>query len=234
MRLHRHVELELLVDLVAPHLGEVVAFGVEEKPLDEVLRVIYVHRLARTLTPEDFQQRVVARGRIVPLQRVPYEPRVLEAVQDLLRPPEAQRLQKYRNRQLPLPVDPDRDIPLSLDLELQPGAAARHQARRQDLLGLVLRLHDVRARRTHELRHHDPLGTVDDEGPRLGHEREIAHEDVLLPELPRLLDNKANPHEKRRGVRLVFRNALFDGSRRLLEVRLTKLDGIGTRKIFYG
>ena len=40
-----NVELELLVDLVAPHLGEVVALGVEEEPVDEVLRVLQVDRL---------------------------------------------------------------------------------------------------------------------------------------------------------------------------------------------
>ena len=70
VRLHRHVDLELLVDLVTPNLRKVVALGIEEQSVHQVLRVIYVYRLAGTLTPEDLQQRILARGRVVALQRV--------------------------------------------------------------------------------------------------------------------------------------------------------------------
>src|SRR5215217_3141044 len=52
--IERHVELELLVELVAPDLGEVVTLGVEEQPIDEVLGVLDVDRLTRPLPPEDF------------------------------------------------------------------------------------------------------------------------------------------------------------------------------------
>ena len=76
MVVQRHVELELLVDLVAPHLGEVVTLGVEEEPVHQVLRVLDVDRLARPLAPEYLQQSLIPRRGIVPLQRVAYEPGV--------------------------------------------------------------------------------------------------------------------------------------------------------------
>src|SRR5215218_4765750 len=186
--LQRHVELELLVDLVAPHLREVVALGIEEEPVHEVLRVLQVDRLAVALTPEYLQQGLLPRRGVVPLQGIAYEPGAAEAFEDLFRPAHPEGLEQHRDRQLALPVDAHGDVTLGLDLELEPRAAAGHEARRQDLLGGVLRLHDVGAGRTHELRDHDPLGPVDDEGARLRHEWEVAHEDVLLPDLARLLD----------------------------------------------
>ncbi len=173
-------------------------------------------------------------GDVVALQGVAYQPRVLEAGEDLLRPAHPERLQEHGDGQLPLAVDAHGDVALGLDLELEPGPPARHQARRQNLLGLVLGLHDVSAGRTHELRHHDPLGPVDDECTRAGHEREVAHEDVLLPDLAGLLDDKADLHEQRRRVRLVLGHALFHGDRRLLEAALPELHGVRARVILYG
>jgi hypothetical protein len=58
----------------------------EEEPVDEVLGVLDVDRLAGTLPPEDLQQGLVSVGRVVTLQRVAYKPRVLEPVEYLLGP----------------------------------------------------------------------------------------------------------------------------------------------------
>src|SRR3712207_8121345 len=48
---------------------------------------------------------------------------------------------------------------------------------------------------------------------------EVAHKDVLLPDLARLLDDKAHPHEQRGRVRLVLGHGLFHGDRRVVEDR---------------
>ena len=232
-RLLGYLQAELLVDLVAANLREIVALGVEEQPVHEVLRVLYVHRLAGTLTPEDLQQRVLARGGVVALQGIAHQPGVAETVHKLLGAAHVERLQKHRHRQLALAVDAHGDVALVLDLELQPRPARRHQAGGEDLLGRILGLHDVRARRAHELRHHDALGAVDDEGPRVGHERELAHEHVLLAKLARLLDDETDLHEQRRRVGLVLGDAVLDGELRLLEVGLPELHRVRAREILY-
>ncbi len=93
--IERHVELELLVDLVAPDLGEVVALGVEEQPVHEVLGVLDVDRLARPLPPEDLKQRLLPGRGVVPLQGVAHEPRVVEPTEYLLGPAHPERLQQH-------------------------------------------------------------------------------------------------------------------------------------------
>src|SRR6185437_16739667 len=50
-----------------------------------------------------------------------------------------------RDRELALPVDAGVDDALLVDLELEPRAAARHQVCGEDLLGRILRLHQVGA-----------------------------------------------------------------------------------------
>ena len=136
-----------------------------------------------------------------------------------------QRAQQRRDRQLALAVDAGVDDALLVDLELEPRAARRHQVRGEDLLRRVLRLHQVGARRTHELRDDHALGAVDDERAPLGHHREVAHEDPLLADLARLRVDEADRHRQRRLVRQVLLTALLDRELRLPELVLAELDG---------
>ena len=99
---------------------------------------------------------------------------------------EAERLEQHGDRLLALAVDADVDDVLLVDLELEPRAAARDHLGVDDVL-LRRRLvgvdAEVDARRTHELRHDDALGAVDDERAAVGHHGEVAHEDRLLLDL---------------------------------------------------
>ena len=124
------------------------------------------------------------------------------------------RLRSIRTKTLPF---------LSI-FELQPGAAGRHQVGDEDLLFRILRRHHVGTRRTHELRHDDALGAVDDEGAALGHPREVTHEDGLLADLSGLLVLEGDGRGQRPRVRHVLLAALLDRVRRLLEVELAKDD----------
>ena len=96
----------------------------------------------------------------------------------------AQAHQEGRGRQLAATVDADVDDVLGVELEVEPRAAVRdHAGGEQQLarrVGLALVVVEEHARRTVHLRDDDPLRTVDDEGALLGHERDVAHVDVLL------------------------------------------------------
>ena len=83
------------------------------------------------------------------------------------------------------------------------------------------------ARRTVHLRDDDPLGAVDDEGALVGHERDVAHVDVLLLDvldrtgsrfLVGLKDDQTQLDLQRRGIGHVALNALFDVVLRILEL----------------
>ena len=136
-----------------------------------------------------------------------------------------QRAQERRDRQLALAIDADRDLALLVDLELEPAAAGRHQVRREDLLGRVLRREQVGARRAHELRDDHALGAVDDEGAPLGHAREVAHEDALLADLARRLVDEADGHVQRGLVGLILLAALVDVELGGVELVVAELHG---------
>ncbi len=96
----------------------------------------------------------------------------------------AERTQQDRHRQLAATVDTGEQRILRVELEVQPGAAVRDDAGAVQQLaravGLATVVVEEHARRTVQLRHDDALGTVDDEGAVVGHQRDFAQIDLLL------------------------------------------------------
>ena len=82
---------------------------------------------------------------------------------------------------------------------------------------------EVHARRADELGDDHALGAVDDEGAFVGHHGEVAHVDLGLLDLARLLDGEAGPDAQRRRVRHVAVAALLDGELGLPELVVEKL-----------
>ena len=234
------VDAQPAVQLVAAHAREVVALGVEEELVEQVLGRVDRRRLARALLLEQLDQgAVLGLGDLgVGIEGEPDVERVVEQAEDLLvgaRPGVrheaalaqrvAHRAQEHRDRQLALAVDADVDAPLLVDLELEPGAPRRHQVGDEDLLLAVLRLHHVGARRAHELGHDHALGAVDDEGAVVGHPREVAHEDRLLADLAGLAVLEGDLDGQRARVGDVLLAALGDRRHGLVEVDVLEDDG---------
>ena len=79
----------------------------------------------------------------------------------------------------------------------------------------------VNAGGTHQLADDNTLCAVDDEGARLSHQGEVAHEDLMLRDLFLFLIIKADSHLQGSSIRRVSFLALFD---RILNVILTQLE----------
>src|SRR6056297_2451072 len=62
--------------------------------------------------------------------------------------------------------------------------------------------------RSMNLTHHHPLGTIDDKGTPLGHERYIADVNIFLTDLSGLLKDEIYPGLYRNGIRKTFEFAL--------------------------
>ncbi len=150
----------------------------------------------------------------------------------------AQRTQQHRHRQLAAAVDAGEQRVLRIELEVQPGAAVGNHARGEQQLARAVRLAAVvveeHARRTMQLRDDDALGAVDDEGAGLGHERDLAHVDLLLLDvLDRLLrgravlvvDDQAHGDAQRRTVGHAAVAALALVERRLAQAIVDVLQG---------
>src|SRR5689334_23979659 len=219
------VQAQAAVELVAPDAREVVALRVEEELVEERLGVVDRRRLAGALLLEQLDQRALLRARDVGVgvDRVADVDRLVEELEDLLVGRVAHRAQEHGDRQLALAVDADVDAALLVDLELQPGAAGRHEVADEDLLLRVLGLHQVGARRAHQLRDDHALGAVDDERAPLGHPREVAHEHRLLADLARLAVDEADRDGQRPRVGEVLLAALVERGDRVVERELPEL-----------
>ena len=212
------LEAELLVDLVAADLGQVVALGVEVEVVEQGLRGLLGRRLARAQLAVDVEQRVVLAGGVVLLQGQAHRLVVAELLEDAVVGP-AERLEEHGDRLLALAVDAHADHVALVDLELEPGTAARDDLGGVDVLvgRLVGRALEVDARAADELRDDDALGAVDDEGAALGHQREVAHEHRLALDLAGGVVHELRGDEQRGGVGEVPLLALLDGVLGLLE-----------------
>jgi hypothetical protein len=219
--LDRDVQAELLVDLVAADLREVVALAVEEQVLEQRLGRLAGRRLARAQLAIDVEQRLVAGGDVVLLQRGEQRLGPREVLADPVVGP-AERLEQDGDRLAALAVDAHADGGALVDVELQPGAAARDDldAVDVDVGGLVEGAVEVDAGAADELGDDHPLGAVDDERALAGHHREVAHEDRLRLDLAGLVVGELRGDEQRRRVGHVLVLTLIDGRLDVLEARV--------------
>ena len=143
---------------------------------------------------------------------------------------ETERVHQRGHGNLAAAIDAREHDVLGVELDVEPGTAIRNHARgKQQLagrMGLALVVVEEHAGRTVHLRNDDALGAVDDEGAVHGHERDIAHVDVLLLDvLDRLgagflIDiehDQAQRHLQRRSIGHAALAALVDVVFRRLE-----------------
>jgi hypothetical protein len=227
--------LELARELVAADAREIVALLVEEQRLEQLLGVLRVLGLAGAQLLVDFLERVLARLDVLVLSRqfwikgeLSKSSRIASSVPLEAEVGARQRAHERRDVDLAVLVDADADRALGLvvlraviGLELDPRAAVRDD--RRVVRGAVVRvdvLEEVDARRTDELAHDHALRAVDHERALVRHEREIAHEDLLVGDaldLARLGRDQADAHAQRRRVRHVAFAALLDRVLRFAE-----------------
>ncbi|PHJ89466.1 hypothetical protein VF08_37745, partial [Nostoc linckia z8] len=222
----RSIQPQLLVDLVATDLRQVVPLGVEVEVVQQRAGGLGGDLLARTELAVDVAERVLLGQDRVLGEGLLDGVEAAELVQDVFAR-QAEGLEEHRDRLLALAVDADAHLVALVDLELQPRTAAGDDARRHDVLvgGLVGGLVEVDAGRAHELRDHDTLGAVDDERALVGLEREVAHEDRLGLDLTGLVVHELGLDVERGRVGLAALLALFDRVLLGLEV------GVGEREL---
>ncbi len=96
----------------------------------------------------------------------------------------AERPQENRRVELAAAIDADEEQVLVVELEVEPGATVGDHAGVEELLarrvGLALVVVEEDAGRPVKLGDDDALGAVDDEGPVLGHQRDLTEVDLLL------------------------------------------------------
>ena len=137
---------------------------------------------------------------------------IAEELLDLLIGGQAQGTDQGRDRQLAVLIDADIENILGVGLVLQPGTAVGvHGGGEQVLAGTVLAGAVEHAGRTNQLGNDCTLGTIGDKGAGIGHEREVAHEDLLLLDLAGLLIEQTGSDVQGRCIRSVPFLTFFNG-----------------------
>ena len=224
--LFEEVELrtELAVELVAPDSAQVVAAGLEEGVAEVGAGRLDRGRLTGPGSLVDLEERLfLGRRDLLVLFPLPLEEvevgdeLVEEAGLVLLVVAEGPQQGEQRDAALAGDAGAGGDVlaGLLLHVELDPLPAVGVDRAGDELVLAevaqpepLTRLEDD-AGRTHELADHDTLGAVDDEGPLVGHHREVPHEDRLLLDLAGVGVHEPGAHEDRRAVGHVLFLALL-------------------------
>ena len=175
---------QLFVVFESSHAGDVVALGVEEEAVEQRTRAFHRGRLARAETAVNFHQRF-AFGLGGILFQGGEHPLVFPVkLADLGVGLHAESADQRGHQKLAVFVDADVEEVVGVGLILQPGASVRDNGGGIDILvGLVGLGGEVDAGRTDQLGDDDAFRSVDDEGPRVRHDRQVAHVELLLLDL---------------------------------------------------
>ena len=234
-------EGELLIELIAADVGDIVAAAVKEQAVEQGLGGLHGGRIARTQLAVYLDQALVAPVGGVLLEGGDHALVLAEDLLDALVGDGADEgivnaaepgcgavlvvrahgLEEPGDGELAVLVDADVENVARVGLILQPRAVIRDDGGGIDAYhGLVKLFAEVDAGGTNDLRDYDALGAVDDEGTARSHDREIAHEDLLLLDLLGLLVAQADADLQGCGVRCVAGLALLLGVLGLLVHRV--------------
>ncbi len=140
----------------------------------------------------------------------------------------AQGLEQDGDWHLAPTVDPEKDEVLGIEFEVEPGAAVGDDPGREQELARAVGLAPVMLEedtgRAVQLGNDDALGPIDHEGTGRGHERNLAHIDLLLLHLLDLFlgafaveDDQTHPGAQARGIGQAALLALDDVEQRLAQ-----------------
>ena len=186
-------QAELIVHLVATEAGQIVTARVKEQVVQMCAGVLDRRRLAGAQLAVDLEQAFLGVvGDVLLEGGVDLRLGIAEELLDLVIGGQAQRTQQRGDGQLAVLIDADIVHIGGIGLILQPCAAIGvHGGGKQILAGTVLAGAVENAGRTDQLRDDRALCTVGDEGAGISHEREVAHEDLLLLHFAGLLVQQA-------------------------------------------
>ena len=207
---------QLLVHLITTEPGQIVAAGVEEEHIELAGSGLHRGRLTGAQLAVDFQQAFLGVLGGILFQSSKDALILAEVVQDVLVGRQAQCAAEYGDGQLAVLIDTDIEHVGSVGLVLQPGAAVGvHGGAVQVVAHLIVIMAVEYAGRTDQLADDGALCTVDDKGAGVGHQGEVAHEDLLILHLAGLLVQQTGGDAQGCCIGHVALFALFDAVLRL-------------------
>ncbi len=210
---------ELLIIFIAAKAAKIVSLRVKEQVVQVGQRALYCRRLAGAQLAVYLKQSLIAVGlRVglngtVTLKDSLVEPFVVsEKISYLLVGAKAQSPDEYSQRDLSVFVDTNPCAAVGVHFVLEPCASVRDDLRFEQVCSrFILIAGEINSGRTHQLRNDNTLRAVYNKRSAVGHEREIAHEDLAFLDLARFGVCKPCHHHKTCRVGYVALLALRNG-----------------------
>ena len=203
-------DVHLLVELIPADLRQVIPAGVKQQRLHQALAGVHRGGLAGAESAVDLQHGLLVGLAGVLLQCGDNAGILAKDLQDLSVRLETHCAEQAGDGKLAVFVNADIEDVAEVRLVLQPCAPIGDDGGGvEDVARLVLFSAVIHTGRADDLRDDDTLSAVDDEAAALGHQGEVAHVDLLLLDLLRLLVAETNFDMDGLGIRGVPRLALL-------------------------
>ena len=203
---------QLLVHFIAAKARKVIPARVKEQAVQMALRALHRGGLARAQLAVRLQQALFLAGGGVFGQGGLNALVVAEEIADARVVAQAQSAQEHRHRNFAVFINAHIEHIVRICLKLKPCAAVGvHGGGKQLFARFVVAFAEIHARAAHQLRDNHALGAVVQERAGIRHQREIAHEDLLLFHLARLFVQQACGDAQRRGIGGIALFAFLDG-----------------------
>ena len=204
-------DAQFFIVFVAANAGQIISSCIEEEHIDMALCAVNCWRFTRTEFTVNFQQTFFGVVGAVFFQSSQHLGIAAEEVQNLCIAGETQCTDKGSYRQFSVFVDTNVEHIVGIGFILQPCATVRNNSGRVQCFTCFVAAHCVvNARRTNQLRYDNTFCTINDEGTAIGHQWEIAHEDILFFYFAGFLIEEAGTYTQRCGVSSVALFAFFD------------------------
>ena len=175
------VNSQLLVILVSSYLCQIIALRIKEKCVEHGLGILNCRRLTRSQSSVDFSESVISVLGTILLEGAHQSRVISEYIQDVLICAETKSSQECSDRQLSLSVNSGVKYAVGICFILQPGSPVRdYLCRIKALIGFIHFNAKIRSWRTNQLCNNGSLRTVINKRAFFCHQRELAHEHVLL------------------------------------------------------
>ncbi len=172
---------ELLVEPISTDRGQVIPTWLKKQVFEKVLCAIDRRGFSRPQSPVDFHQGFVSGLRAIFIQCVLEHGALAHQFQDLSVSLNSYSSQKHGQRQLTCPIYPNPRNIIRVSFYFKPSSSIGDQSCRVDVLSVCIRFaRVVCTRRTYKLANDDALSAIDDKSTGVCHQREVAHENLLL------------------------------------------------------
>ena len=227
------VDTEFAVEFVAANFGQIVATLGEVQVRQQVLRRVDRNWFTWAQFTVNILERFFLVGDAVFFQGQHHGVVVTEFFADASFGP-AQCLQQYGDWLFTTAVQADGHLVTAVDFQLEPSTARRDDPCSVDVFvsGFIRAAFKVGARGTNQLGDDDALGTVNNEGTFVGHQREVTHEDGLLFDFAGVVVHELGFDVQRCSIGSVTFFGFLGAHLRVREFRIGERQGHGALVVF--